>query len=230
VRDGAAAAPGVDVAVLPPFPWLVPVAGALAGSPVELGAQDSYWEASGAYTGAVSARMLSGWCRWVIAGHSERRALFGETDGDVGRKTSAALDAGLGVIVCVGEREDEHRDGRTHEVVDRQLSAVLDAVGGPAPESMVIAYEPVWAIGTGLSADPAHAAAVLGFLRGRIAERWDAAAAARARILYGGSVKAGNVGSYVELDDCDGCLVGGASLDAAEFSRMIEVVRGMQGR
>jgi triosephosphate isomerase (TIM) len=223
VRDGARAVAGVDVAVIPPFPWLAPVADAIAGSPLELGAQDSYWEPSGAFTGAVSVGMLAGWCRWVLAGHSERRALFGERDADVARKTAAALAVGLGVIACVGERENEHVAGQTEAVVTRQLGTVLDALEGPSAD-LVVAYEPVWAIGTGRNADPSHAASVLGLLRSRIADRWGAEAAEGVRLLYGGSVKGGNVGAYADLDDCDGCLVGGASLDAAEFTHMIEVV------
>jgi triosephosphate isomerase len=220
----------LDVAVLPPFPWLVPVSGLLDELPIELGAQDCYWEPSGAFTGEVSARMLGGWCRWVLTGHSERRWIFGETDEMVVRKTRAALECGLGVIACVGEREDEHERGETDEVVRRQVRAILDAVREPHEAEVVLAYEPVWAIGTGRNADPGHAARVMGLMRGLVAEGLGEEAAASTRLLYGGSVKAENVGGYVELEDCDGCLVGGASLQAADFSRMIEVVGEVQRR
>ncbi|MDR0359749.1 MAG: triose-phosphate isomerase [bacterium] len=220
----------LDVAVLPPFPWLVPVAGLLDGMSIDLGAQDCYWEPSGAFTGEVSARMLNGWCRWVLTGHSERRWIFGETDEMVVRKTRAALECRLGVIACVGEREDEHERGETDDVVRRQVRAILDAVREPHDAEVAFAYEPVWAIGTGRSADPAHAARVMGLMRSLVAEGLGEGAAREVRLLYGGSVKAENVGGYVELEDCDGCLVGGASLQAGEFSRMIEVVGGMHRR
>ena len=220
----------LDVAVLPPFPWLVPVATLLDSMPIDLGAQDCYWEPSGAFTGEVSARMLGGWCRWVLAGHSERRWIFGETDEMVVRKTRAGLECGLGVIACVGEREDEHERGETDEVVRRQVRAILDAVREPHDAEVVLAYEPVWAIGTGRNADPTHAARVMGLMRSLVVEALGQGAADETRLLYGGSVKAENVGGYAELEDCDGCLVGGASLQAGEFSRMIEVVGGMYRR
>jgi triosephosphate isomerase (TIM) len=228
VLDAAAAsAASVEVAVFPPFPWLLPVAGVLEGSRVGLGAQDCYWEPSGAFTGEVSAAMLAGWCSWVLSGHSERRALFGETDEHVARKARAALELGLGVVVCVGEREDEHVDGRTEEVVGGQLRACLGPLNEVDHQRLVVAYEPVWAIGTGRNADPGHAAAVMGLVRGVAAEILGSETAAALRILYGGSVKAANVASYAELDDCDGCLVGGASLQAEEFSAMIGAVAGV---
>ena len=231
IRDAAEAeAAALDVAVLPPFPWLVPVAYQLGDLPITLGAQDCYWEPSGAFTGEVAAQMLAGWCQWVLTGHSERRWLFGETDEMVVRKTRAALECELGVIVCVGEREDEHERGETEQVVRRQVGAALDAVGEPHRSEVVFAYEPVWAIGTGRNADPAHAARVMGLMRSLVAGALGDGAGAATRLLYGGSVKAENVGAYAELEDCDGCLVGGASLQAAEFSRMIEVVGGLHRR
>jgi len=223
-------AEAVEVALFPPFCWLAPVAGALDGAAVGLGAQDCHWERSGAYTGEVSAAMLSGWCGWVIAGHSERRALFGETDEQVGRKAAAALEAGLRVIACVGEREDEMDAGRTEEVVRRQLGAVLAALPAAESHRVVIAYEPVWAIGTGRSAEPAQAGATMGVVRHGLEEAFGAEAAGRVRVLYGGSVNAANVTSYVELESCAGCLVGGASLKAAEFSTMIEAVARVAAR
>jgi triosephosphate isomerase (TIM) len=228
IRDASEAeAAALDVAVLPPFPWLVPVANELGALPIALGGQDCYWEGSGAFTGEVAAQMLAGWCQWVLTGHSERRWIFGETDEMVVRKTRAGLECGLGVIACVGEREDEHERGETDDVVRRQVRAILDAVREPHDAEIVLAYEPVWAIGTGRNADPAHAARVMGLMRSLVAEGLGEGVAGETRLLYGGSVKAENVGGYAELEDCDGCLVGGASLQAGEFSRMIEVVGGL---
>jgi triosephosphate isomerase len=219
----------VDVAVFPPFPWLPAVADVVTGTAVGLGAQDCYWERSGAFTGQVSAAMLAGWCQWVIVGHSERRTLFGETDDHVARKAAAALEAGLRVIVCVGEREDELDAGRTEEVVRRQVAAALAPL--PAAESarLVIAYEPVWAIGTGRNADPGHAGASMNLVRAGLEEAFGAEAAARVRVLYGGSANAGNVASYAELASCAGSLVGGASLKVEEFSKMIGEVARVAG-
>ncbi len=220
----------VEVAVFPPFCWLEPVAGTLSATAVGLGAQDCFWERSGAYTGEVSAAMLSGWCDWVIVGHSERRGYFGETDEQVARKAAAALEAGLRVIVCVGEREAELDAGRTDEVVRRQLSAAVEPIGPRDADRLVVAYEPVWAIGTGRNADPAHAGRTMGLIRGRLEEVYGPEVAAQVRVLYGGSVNAANVVSYVELSSCAGCLVGGASLDGEGFSTMIEEVAGVEAR
>ncbi len=222
VLPAARAAEGrVDVALFPPFPWLLPVGAELEGTGVGLGAQDCFWERSGAFTGQVSAAMLAGLCGWVIAGHSERRNLFGDTDEQVARKTAAALAVGLRVIVCVGEREDELDAGQTEAVVDRQLDAALGACSAGDAERLVIAYEPVWAIGTGRNADPPHADGMMRLVRRDVEAVVGREASALVRVLYGGSVNAANVGSYVELESCDGCLVGGASLKAEEFSTMI---------
>jgi triosephosphate isomerase len=214
----------VQVVLFPPFPWLVPVAAALDGSGLELGGQDCHWERSGALTGEVSAAMLAGIGGWVIVGHSERRAHFGETDEQVGRKAAAALTAGLRVIVCVGEREEHFDGGRTEEVVREQLAAALRPIQADDAGRLVVAYEPVWAIGTGRNADPAHAGATMGAIRRGLEGALGPAAAERVRVLYGGSVNAANVASYVELEGCAGCLVGGASLKVEEFSSMIESV------
>jgi triosephosphate isomerase (TIM) len=212
----------VEVALFPPFPWLLPVRRALDGTGIGLGAQDCYWERTGAYTGEVSAAMLSGCCEWVIIGHSERRQHFCETDEMVNRKAAAALAAGLKVIVCVGERAEQFDAGQTEAVVEAQLRAALNGLDpGEVPENLVVAYEPVWAIGTGRNADPAHAGRTMGMVQTVVNVEIGAAGV---RVLYGGSVKADNVTSYVELDACGGCLVGGASLKAEEFSRMIEAV------
>jgi triosephosphate isomerase len=220
----------VDVAVFPPFCWLVPVAAALDGTVVGLGAQDCYWERSGAYTGEVSAAMLAGWCGWVIVGHSERRGHFGETDEQVARKAAAALEAGLRVIVCVGEREDELDAGQTEHVCRTQLAAALAPLHAADAGRLVIAYEPVWAIGTGRNADPTHAGATMRVVRRELDGAFGPEAAAAVRVLYGGSVNAANVASYAELESCDGCLVGGASLKVQEFSTMIGAVASVEAR
>jgi triosephosphate isomerase len=219
----------VEVALFPPFCWLPPVAGALEGTGIGLGGQDCHWERAGAFTGEVSAAMLGGWCGWVIVGHSERRALFGETDERVARKAAAARAAGLRVVVCVGEREDQLEAGRTEQVVRDQLSAALGSLTPGDAERLVIAYEPVWAIGTGRSADPAHAGSAMKVIRGRLEEAFGPEAGGAVRVLYGGSVSAANVASYVELGGCQGCLVGGASLKVEEFSSMIDAVALVAG-
>ncbi len=219
----------VEVALFPPFPWLVPVAGALDGTGIGLGAQDCFWERSGAFTGEVSAAMLAALCGWVIVGHSERRVQFGETDEQVARKAAAALGVGLHVVVCVGEREDQLDAGRAEEVVHAQLTAALDPVAAGDAGRLVVAYEPVWAIGTGRNADPGHAGTMMGVVRRRLWEALGPEAAGRVRVLYGGSVNASNIASYVELESCAGCLVGGASLRVEEFSSMIEAVARVAG-
>ncbi len=201
------------LAVCVPFPYLADVAAALAGSPVAWGAQDVSVHAAGAYTGEVSAPMLAEFaCRYVLVGHSERRQLHGETDAVVARKAVAALAAGITPIACVGETLAERDAGATEGVVARQLDAVIAALG-PGLMQAVVAYEPVWAIGTGRTASPAEAQAVHAALRARLA----AAGAAEVPLLYGGSVKAANAAGLFAQPDVDGALVGGASLDAQEF-------------
>jgi triosephosphate isomerase len=224
-----AASATVDVALLPPFPWLLGVAELLHETGVGLGAQDCFWEPAGAYTGEVSAAMLSGWCQWVLTGHSERRQIFGESDEWVSKKTKAAIGVGLSVILCVGELDDQFEAGRTDEVVSGQLQAALEYMSPGDSGRLVIAYEPIWAIGTGKNADPEHAYRTMRVIRRVLDESLGDEASSRVRILYGGSANSGNVGSYVELPLCDGCLVGGASLKAHEFTRMIEVVAEVYG-
>ena len=219
----------VEVVVCPPFPWLLGVAELLEETGIELGAQDCYWERSGAYTGAVSAAMLSGWCHWTIVGHSERRLHFGETDQQVAKKAEAVLDAGLEVIVCVGELIDHYEAGDTERIVTEQVKGSLAECSADDAGRLVVAYEPVWAIGSGRSADAEHAYKTMRVIRKVVSEMLGAGAARRLRVLYGGSVNASNVESYVELPLCDGCLVGGASLKADEFSRMIEVTAEVYG-
>ena len=211
----------VQVAIFPPFPWLLGVAETVLDSPVELGAQDCYWEPRGAFTGEVSAAMLQGWCRWVIVGHSERRRLFAETDQVVAKKAAAAIAAGLSTIICVGESEQAFESGRCEEVVQAQVRSALQELAADDSSRLLLAYEPLWAIGTGRSADPEHAYRVMRLIRRTVGECIGEGAARRTRVLYGGSANADSVPSFVELPWCDGCLVGGASLDGAEFSKMI---------
>jgi len=213
----------VEVVVFPPYPWLLGVAELLDGSEVGLGGQDCYWEEKGAFTGEVSAQMLSQIASWVIVGHSERRRLFGETDESVAKKAAAALAAGMNVVVCVGETLEEQEAGQTDQVVERQVRAALADCSADDSARLVIAYEPVWAIGTGKNADPEHAYRTMRLIRNTVAALIVTGASRKLRVLYGGSTNGGNVESYVELPLCDGCLVGGASLDPAEFGRMIAV-------
>ncbi|HLW75192.1 MAG TPA: triose-phosphate isomerase [Gammaproteobacteria bacterium] len=206
-----------EVLLCPPFVYLADVARVLKGSGIALGAQDLCAEDNGAFTGEVSGDMLrdSG-CRYVIVGHSERRALFGEDDARVARKFMAAQKAGLTPILCVGETLAEREAGETPAVVGRQLKAVLDSAGIGAFAQAVVAYEPVWAIGTGRTAKSGQAQEVHALIRGLLAAQ-DAKIAAGMRLLYGGSVKAANAAELFHMPDIDGGLVGGASLDAAEF-------------
>jgi triosephosphate isomerase len=219
----------VEVAIFPPFPWLLGIAEVLEGTTVKLGAQDCFWEISGAYTGEVSPAMLKGWCQWVITGHSERRAYLGETDDMVARKTAAALANELSVIMCVGELDEHYDAGKTGEVVTGQVKAGLANCSADDSARLVIAYEPVWAIGSGRSADPEHAYKTMRLIRKTVGEMIGAGAAKKVRVLYGGSVNAANVEAYVELPLCDGCLVGGSSLKADEFSKIVEVTAGVYG-
>lgn len=206
-----------DVAVCVPFPYLAQVQASLTGTPVAWGAQNMSEHAKGAYTGEVSAAMLNDFgCRYVIVGHSERRALYGESDAVVAEKYAAAQAAGLLPILCVGESLNEREECLTEQVVGRQLDAVLARCGVGSLARAVIAYEPVWAIGTGVTATPDQAQAVHAFLRGKV-RGLDATIAAGLVIQYGGSVKAANAVELFAQPDIDGGLIGGASLSADEF-------------
>jgi triosephosphate isomerase len=213
---------GVDVVVAPPFPALYPVGRLLRGSPIALAAQNLHWEASGAYTGEVSASMLLDvGCRYVIVGHSERRQYFGETDETANRRVRAALAAGLEPILCVGEVLEERRAGRTWEVVGGQIRRGLAGVSRSDAARLVLAYEPVWAIGTGETATPEQAQEVHARMRALMAELYDEPLAQALRIQYGGSVKADNARGLLDQPDVDGALVGGASLKAEAFLGII---------
>ena len=214
-----------EVWLCPTFVYLSEMSRELSGSSISMGAQDVCAETQGAFTGEVSASMLKDvGCAGAIVGHSERRALFGESDQLVARKFASVLAVGLTPILCVGELLAEREAGRTFEVVDRQLDAVLDLSGVEAFSRAVIAYEPVWAIGTGKTASPQQAEEVHAHIRGRIASR-DAKIAALVRILYGGSVKASNAAEIFAMPNVDGGLIGGASLKAEEFLAIIAAAR-----
>src|SRR5690606_28006206 len=215
--DIAVAAPACETILCAPFPYLQRVGDVLAGSRVQLGAQTLSEHEDGAYTGETSAEMLLDCgCSHVIVGHSERRSLFGETDAQVAAKFVRARQAGLTPILCVGESQVEREAGETEQVVRRQLQAVIDAAGIEAFTDAIIAYEPVWAIGTGLTASPEQAQAVHAFIRILLAAQ-DAGVAERVPVLYGGSVKADNAAALFAGADIDGGLIGGASLDADSF-------------
>lgn len=213
---------GIDVMIAPPFTALYPVYEALKDSAVAVGAQDMFWEPEGAYTGEVSAAMLlSAGCRYVILGHSERREYFGESNDDVNKKVSAALGAGLIPIMCIGESEKQREAGETFSVLDKQLKMGLKGHFAEALENLVIAYEPIWAIGTGKTATSAQAQEVHQFLRKQAVQMFGGNLAENLRILYGGSVKPQNAAELMSMPDIDGALVGGASLDADTFSRIV---------
>ncbi len=210
---------GVECAVCVPFPYLAQAAELLRGSPVALGAQNVSEYPEGAYTGEVSAGMLAEFgCTYVIVGHSERRALFGETDDTVASKAAAVLRAGLRPIVCVGETLDEREEARVEAVLGRQLDALGVALDASQLEQVVIAYEPVWAIGTGRAATPDQVRQVLSWIRAWLAAHTQNSAAVN--VLYGGSVKADTAAELFGLPDCDGGLIGGASLVAADFTEI----------
>lgn len=212
----------VSIAVCAPYVYLPLTAELLSSSAVALGAQDVSEQDSGAFTGEVSAAMLlEVGCQYVIVGHSERRSLFGEKDADTARKFAAARKQGLIPILCLGESLAEREAGQTEAVVARQLDAVLALEGVQALNDAVIAYEPVWAIGTGKTASPEQAQAVHAFIRERIAAQ-DAKVAAKVQILYGGSVKGSNAAELFAMQDIDGGLIGGASLDAQDFLKICQ--------
>lgn len=211
-----------DVVICPPFTSLAAAVERCRRSPVRVAAQNMHDADSGAYTGEVSASMLTSLgVEAVILGHSERRALFGETDEALARKLIAALRAELQPILCVGESESEREEGLTEDVLRRQLEADLEQVEDSQLSAIVIAYEPVWAIGTGKTASPEQASDAVGFVRSVVAERSDEAAA-QIRILYGGSVKPDNAEELLRSEEIDGALVGGASLEAADFLAICE--------
>ena len=217
-----ASAAHAEVVICAPFVNLPAAVEAARSSNIEIGAQDVFWLKEGAYTGEVSADMIVAvGCRWVIVGHSERRHYFGETDETVLKKTGAALEAGLKPIVCVGERLEERESGATETVLAAQFAQGIAPLEEEQFARIVLAYEPVWAIGTGKTATPEMAAAAHRFLREKIRARYGAEAASASRILYGGSVKPDNIKGLMAQPDLDGALVGGASLDPASFASIV---------
>jgi len=213
----------VEIVVCPPFTSLAVVAEAMKGSQIGLGAQNLYWEKSGAFTGEVSAPMLKSiGCTYVIIGHSERRTYFHETDETVNKKIFAALAEGLKPIVCVGETLAEREQGKTFEVIKRQVTQGLARLSAEQMQTVVIAYEPVWAIGTGKTATPEQAQEVHAFIRKLLMEMFGKTTAEQTRIQYGGSVNASNATTLMRQADIDGALVGGASLKTESFEKIIK--------
>ena len=220
MKEGLERIAGVEKVLCPPFLSLSLVKELLQGSSIKVGAQNMYFEEQGAYTGEISPLMLCGICEYVILGHSERRQYFGETDELVNRKVKAALAAGLTPILCVGERLEEKEAERTEEVVTRQVTGALQGI--ESLNGMVIAYEPIWAIGTGRAATGKGANATIGIIRETVAQLYSKGIAQGIRILYGGSVTAANIAEFIGQHEIDGALVGGASLKAKEFLNIVE--------
>ncbi|MCF8025081.1 MAG: triose-phosphate isomerase [Desulfobacteraceae bacterium] len=218
--------PDVEIMIAPPATALAPVFSIIRDTPVELGGQNMFWEAQGAYTGEVSGPMLvSAGCSYVIIGHSERRQYFGETDDSVNRKINAAKAAGLTPIICVGETETERDAEKTFSVLDKQMENGLESLSADSFKGVVIAYEPVWAIGTGRTATAQQAQEVHARLRKFLDKRFGGDIASQTRIVYGGSVKPENIAELMALEDIDGALVGGASLKPDTFSKIINYKR-----
>ena len=213
---------GVEIVIAPPFTAVHPAAEAARNTNIGVAAQDLYWEREGAFTGEVSAAMIKeAGAEYVIVGHSERRQLFGETDAIVSRKTHAAIAGGLTPIVCIGETLEEREHDQTLGVLDRQIKDGLDTLAAEQVAELVVAYEPVWAIGTGRNATPAQAGEAHAHIRARLRQWFGADAAERCHVIYGGSVKPDNTREILAEDDIDGVLVGGASLDVDKFADIV---------
>ncbi len=219
---------GVEKVLCPPFVSLVAINMMLHSSSIKLGGQNMYFETKGAYTGEISPVMISELCEFVILGHSERRGYFGETDEIVNKKVKTALANELKPILCVGERLAENETGKTEEVINRQVTAALNGI--EPVRDLVIAYEPVWAIGTGKAASSAQAAATIQSIRDVVAKLWNKSIAQDLRILYGGSVTSANIAEFISHPEIDGALVGGASLKAEEFVSIVEQTAEIKGR
>lgn len=214
---------GVDKVLCPPFPALLAISALLQGTDIGLGAQNLHWEESGAYTGEVAPNMVAEFCKYVIIGHSERRAYFGETDETVNKKVHAALAHDLTPIVCVGETEEEYESNQTGEVVRRQISHGLADVDPAKAAQIIVAYEPIWAIGTGKASSGENANAVLAdYIRPALTDLFGEDTAQAIRIQYGGSVKGNNADEFFSQPEIDGALVGGASLKADDFVAIVQ--------
>ncbi len=220
---------GIERVLCPPSVSLTTVFGAIAGSEVKLGAQNMYYEPKGAYTGEISPTMLQGLCEYVILGHSERRAYFGETDELVNKKAQAALKYDLRPIVCVGERLEQREAGETEQLIRAQVQGSLGGLPAERVPEVVVAYEPIWAIGTGKAATAQDALTVVQLIRALLADLYGADAAEAVRIQYGGSVTATNVSEFLSLPDIDGALVGGASLKP-EFVELVRATAEAKGQ
>jgi triosephosphate isomerase len=212
---------GAEVVLCPPFPWLLAVAEYLEETPILLGAQDCYWADEGAFTGEVSALMLKDLAQYCIVGHSERRGMFGETDETVNKKVHALLGHGIRPICCVGERLEQREAGETDTFVTGQVRAAFAGISAEDALSVVVAYEPIWAIGTGRAASAEEANRILGLIRAEVGALYGAPTAEGIRIQYGGSVSGRNVAELMAQPEIDGALVGGASLRADEFAAIV---------
>jgi len=221
-------AKGVEKLLCPPFISLVAVNMMLQNSSIKLGAQNMYFETEGAFTGEISPIMLCGLCEFVILGHSERRGYFGETDEIVHKKVKAALTSKLRPILCVGERLAENEAGKTEDAISKQVTGALQGI--EPISNLVVAYEPVWAIGTGKAASHEQAAATIQFIRDVLVKLWNRSVAQNVRILYGGSVNSKNIAEFASRPEIDGALVGGASLKSEEFISIVEQTAEIKGR
>jgi triosephosphate isomerase len=230
VKGPLAEYPGVEQAICAPFVALAPLAQALQGTPIKLGAQNMYWEEQGAFTGEVSPLMLKGLCELVIIGHSERRQFFGETDESVNKKIKAALAHHLTPIVCVGESLDQNRAGETEAFVGKQVRAAFDGITAEQTAGIVVAYEPIWAIGTGIAATSEDANRIIGqVVRATLVSLYGQSIAQQMRIQYGGSIKPDNVQELMRQPEIDGGLVGGASLKPDDFITLIRATAQEKG-
>jgi len=218
---------GVEKVLCPPFISLPTISELLKGSSIKLGAQNMHFEIKGAYTGEISPLMLRELCQFVILGHSERRWYFSESDKIVNKKIKAAIENGLKPILCVGERIEENETGRTEEVIDKQVNRGLNNI--KPTRNIVIAYEPVWAIGTGKAASAEQAAATINFIRNTVSKLWSKDIAQELRILYGGSITSSNIAQFIPQPEIDGALVGGASLRAEEFLSIVSQTAAIKG-
>lgn len=230
VKEPLASVKGAEKVICSPFVTIAPLADALRGTGIKLGAQNMYWEEQGAFTGEISPLMLKGLCDMVIIGHSERRQYFGETDETVNKKTKAALAHGLTPIICVGESLAQNQAGETEQFVGKQVRGALAGITAEQTNQIVIAYEPIWAIGTGLAATADDANRIIGtVVRATIGELYGKAVAEQMRILYGGSVNTKNVQELMERPDIDGGLVGGASLKTDDYITLVKVAASTKG-
>ena len=226
LKDFVRGIEGVDIVVCPPFTSLWVVKEIINGTNIHLGAQNMYWETKGAFTGETSPPMLKDvGCEYVILGHSERRQYFKETSEEVARKTEAALSVNLTPIVCVGENLKERESGKTESIIEQEIKALFSKLDSTLTGRIIVAYEPIWAIGTGRSSSPQDANLIIKFIRELFSSKYGSKIAERIRILYGGSVNPKNIDEFVNESDIDGALVGGASLNTLSFSQIVKAAK-----